>query len=74
MSQNSNFNRKLADGLTLIAAFVAIVFSIFQLWQSISAHLSAPVFLPIHLSWVLVLVFLAYPLCRNKEQIGRAHV
>ncbi|WPC74873.1 TRAP transporter permease [Vibrio porteresiae] len=67
MSQNSNFNRKLADGLTLIAAFVAIVFSIFQLWQSISAHLSAPVFLPIHLSWVLVLVFLAYPLCRNQE-------
>lgn len=69
MSQNSNFNRKLADVLTLIAAFVAIVFSIFQLWQSISAHLSAPVFLPIHLSWVLVLVFLVYPLCRNQENV-----
>lgn len=67
MSQTSHFNRKLADFLTLIAAFVAIVFSIFQLWQSISAHLSAPVFLPLHLSWVLVLVFLAYPLCRDEQ-------
>ncbi|WP_342608227.1 TRAP transporter fused permease subunit [Vibrio tritonius] len=77
MSQNSNLNRKLADFLTLIAAFVAIVFSIFQLWQSLTAHLSAPVFLPLHLSWVLILVFLAYPLCRNEDHtpkylLGRA--
>ncbi|WP_068712618.1 TRAP transporter permease [Vibrio tritonius] len=77
MSQNSNLNRKLADFLTLIAAFVAIVFSIFQLWQSLTAHLSAPVFLPLHLSWVLMLVFLAYPLCRNEDHtpkylLGRA--
>ena len=77
MSQNSNLNRKLADFLTLIAALVAIVFSIFQLWQSLTAHLSAPVFLPLHLSWVLMLVFLAYPLCRNEDHtpkylLGRA--
>ncbi|MFM2481584.1 TRAP transporter permease [Celerinatantimonas sp. YJH-8] len=66
MSQNSTINRKTTELVMVIAAVAAVAFSIFQLWQSISAHLAAPVFRPVHLSWVLVLVFLTHPLFRPR--------
>lgn len=46
---------------------LAIALSVFQIWQGISAQLSAPVFRPVHLGWVLALVFLAYPLIAHSH-------
>lgn len=59
-----------------IAALAAIALSVFQIWQGITAEISAPVFRPIHLSWVIVLVFLTHPLFSSNEdgpafKIGR---
>ncbi|MZI92082.1 TRAP transporter fused permease subunit [Vibrio sp. CAIM 722] len=69
MSQISTTNRKTTELVMVIAAIAAVAFSIFQLWQSISAHLAAPVFRPVHLSWVLVLVFLTHPLFRPQKNV-----
>ncbi|GAL14992.1 TRAP-type uncharacterized transport system fused permease component [Vibrio astriarenae] len=59
-----------------IAALAAIALSVFQIWQGITAEISAPVFRPIHLSWVIVLVFLTHPLFSSNQdglafKIGR---
>ena len=62
--------QKNTDKLVLLAAFIAIALSIFQIWQGIRADLSAPVFRPIHLSWVLILVFLTMPLIKNTPHKG----
>lgn len=62
--------QKNTDKLVLLAAFVAIALSIFQIWQGIRADLSAPVFRPIHLSWVLILVFLTMPLFNETHSKG----
>ncbi|WP_336407722.1 TRAP transporter fused permease subunit [Gallaecimonas kandeliae] len=40
---------------------MAIALTCFQIWQGLTAELSAPIFLPIHLSWVLVLIFMVKP-------------
>ncbi|GGY57599.1 transporter [Bacterioplanes sanyensis] len=45
----------------------AVALSVFQIWQGLAAQLSAPVFRPVHLGWVLVLVFLAYPLLKPEH-------
>ncbi|ASP39113.1 transporter [Bacterioplanes sanyensis] len=50
-----------------ILTLVAVALSVFQIWQGLSAQLSAPVFRPVHLGWVLVLVFLAYPLLKPER-------
>ena len=39
--------------------------STFQIWQGISSTISATYFRPVHLSWVLVLIFLHKPLINN---------
>ncbi|WP_417698516.1 TRAP transporter permease [Psychromonas sp.] len=59
--------RWCSDKLVLIAALAAISLSVFQIWQGITADLSAPVFRPIHLSWVLILVFLTLPLIKSEK-------
>jgi len=59
--------RWCSDKLVLIAALAAISLSVFQIWQGITADLSAPVFRPIHLSWVLILVFLTLPLIKQGQ-------
>ncbi|MGF1709886.1 TRAP transporter fused permease subunit [Vibrio kagoshimensis] len=51
-----------------VAAFAAIALSVFQIWQGITAEISAPVFRPVHLSWVIVLVFLTYPLFMRHQE------
>ncbi len=45
----------------------AISLSAFQIWQGLSGSLSATFMRPIHLSWVMVLVFMHYPLIRNDD-------
>jgi len=59
-----------SDKLVMLAAFVAIALSVFQIWQGIRADLSAPVFRPMHLSWVLILVFLTMPLVKETHSKG----
>ncbi|CAH0526152.1 TRAP transporter permease [Vibrio hippocampi] len=57
----------LSDVLVKMAALAAICLSIFQIYQGISAQISAPVFRPIHLSWVMCLVFVTHPLWGNQQ-------
>ncbi|GAD88858.1 putative TRAP transporter permease protein [Vibrio halioticoli NBRC 102217] len=45
----------------------AVSLSIFQIWQGISSTISATYFRPIHLCWVLVLIFLHFPLISNRR-------
>ena len=60
-------------GYLLLALAVAL--SAFQTWQGLSATLSATYFRPTHLAWVMVLVFLHYPLVKSENSplysIGR---
>lgn len=58
----------LVDIPLKIAAVAAIALSVFQIWQGVTAEISAPVFRPIHLSWVIVLVFLTQPLFAAKPE------
>ncbi|MEH6532712.1 MAG: TRAP transporter fused permease subunit [Photobacterium frigidiphilum] len=68
MTTTSSFRQILADKIMFVATIAAIILSVFQIWQGITAELSAPIFRPIHLSWVLVLVFLVKPLVHiNKH-------
>jgi TRAP transporter 4TM/12TM fusion protein len=59
----------LVNAQIKIAALAAITLSIFQIWQGLTAQISAPVFRPIHLSWVIVLVFLTVPLFSKNKNI-----
>lgn len=45
---------------------IAVTLSAFQIWQGITSTISATYFRPIHLTWVLVLIFLHYPLIANR--------
>ncbi|WP_227992684.1 TRAP transporter permease [Shewanella sp. YLB-07] len=45
---------------------IAVALSAFQIWQGITSTISATYFRPVHLSWVLVLIFLHYPLVNNR--------
>jgi TRAP transporter 4TM/12TM fusion protein len=57
----------VSDKMVLIAALAAIALSIFQIWQGITADLSATVFRPIHLSWALILVFFTIPFVQSQK-------
>lgn len=46
---------------------IAVTLSVFQIWQGISSTISATYFRPIHLCWVLILIFLHYPLITNRK-------
>ncbi|CAM3698731.1 TRAP transporter permease [Parendozoicomonas haliclonae] len=46
---------------------LAVCLSAFQIWQAVTPTISATYFRPIHLGWVMVLVFLHYPLVQNSE-------
>jgi len=52
-----------------ILFIIAVTFSLFQIWQIFTARLSANVFRPIHLTWVLIIAFFYYPLV-PREHLG----
>lgn len=58
---------KLTQMLGYLVLLVAVALSVFQIWQGITSTISATYFRPIHLCWVLVLIFLHYPLIKNPE-------
>lgn len=68
MSQNPRTQQLFIESFMKIAALAAIALSVFQIWQGITAEISAPVFRPVHLSWVIVLVFLTHPLYRDASR------
>ncbi|WP_192022037.1 TRAP transporter permease [Shewanella sp. WPAGA9] len=49
---------------------VAVLLSSFQIWQGITSTISATYFRPVHLCWVLILIFLHYPLIKNRRKKG----
>ncbi len=49
---------------------IAVALSSFQIWQGITSTISATYFRPVHLCWVLVLIFLHYPLISNRYNKG----
>jgi TRAP-type uncharacterized transport system fused permease subunit len=67
MNTKNNMCRLISDKVLLVAAFAAISLSVFQIWQGITADLSAPIFRPIHLSWILILVFFTLPLIKSQQ-------
>lgn len=50
-----------SGGFDYFVGAVAIALTCFQIWQGVTANLSAPVFRPVHLGWVLVLIFAVRP-------------
>ncbi|KEI72821.1 TRAP transporter permease [Endozoicomonas elysicola] len=50
-------------GYLLLA--LAVMLSVFQIWQGVTSTISATYFRPAHLTWVIVLIFLHYPLIKN---------
>nr|WP_086940209.1 TRAP transporter fused permease subunit [Thaumasiovibrio occultus] len=65
--KESAMSSRIADSLVKIAAGAAIALSVFQVWQGVTADLSAPVFRPVHLGWVLALVFLTKPMLKPSD-------
>lgn len=58
---------KLVNVMGYLTLVVAVALSVFQIWQGVSSTISATYFRPIHLCWVLVLIFLHYPLITNRK-------
>ncbi len=46
---------------------LAVSLSAFQVWQGTTSTISATYFRPAHLSWVMVLIFLYYPLIKDQQ-------
>ncbi|MDV7103032.1 TRAP transporter fused permease subunit [Vibrio sp. TH_r3] len=66
MRQALSIQQFLVESSIKIAAIAAIALSVFQIWQGITADISAPIFRPIHLSWVIILVFLSHPIVSKQ--------
>ncbi|WP_422446825.1 MULTISPECIES: hypothetical protein [unclassified Endozoicomonas] len=45
---------------------LAVLLSVFQIWQGVTSTIYAAYFRPAHLTWVVVLIFLHYPLIKNS--------
>ncbi|MEZ9686752.1 TRAP transporter permease [Vibrio atlanticus] len=58
---------KLVKTMGYLTLVVAVALSAFQIWQGVSSTISATYFRPIHLCWVLVLIFLHFPLISNRK-------
>lgn len=67
MTKSTSISQTITDKLVWIAAIAAICLSMFQVWQGLQPTLSAPVFRPIHLAWILVLAFLLNPLFKPDK-------
>ncbi|KHT62977.1 transporter [Photobacterium gaetbulicola] len=68
MTNSSALNHRVTERLMQLATVAAIALSVFQIWQGITANLSAPVFRPVHLCWILALVFLVRPLAKEDSR------
>ncbi|MBC7006045.1 TRAP transporter fused permease subunit [Photobacterium sp. BZF1] len=69
MTNSSALNHRVTERLMQLATIAAIALSVFQIWQGLTANLSAPVFRPVHLCWILALVFLVRPLVKEDSRL-----
>ncbi|WP_394205197.1 TRAP transporter permease [Shewanella waksmanii] len=60
---------KLITWFGYLILLIAVSLSAFQIWQGITSTISATYFRPIHLCWVLVLIFLHYPLIKRRQSV-----
>ncbi|MGI9282561.1 MAG: TRAP transporter permease [Endozoicomonas sp.] len=60
-------NKVVFKALGYLVLVCAVLLSAFQIWQGITSTISATYFRPVHLGWVMVLIFLHYPLLKNEE-------
>ncbi|WP_422138857.1 TRAP transporter permease [Endozoicomonas sp. ALC020] len=60
-------NKVVIKALGYLVLVCAVLLSVFQIWQGITSTISATYFRPVHLAWVMVLIFLNYPLLKNEE-------
>ncbi|NLS12195.1 TRAP transporter fused permease subunit [Vibrio sp. SM6] len=58
---------KWGNAMGYLTLAIAVSLSVFQIYQGVSSTISATYFRPIHLCWVLVLIFLHYPLVANRQ-------
>ncbi|MGI9273908.1 MAG: TRAP transporter permease [Endozoicomonas sp.] len=65
-------NKHVIKGLGYVLLALAVLLSAFQIWQGITSTISATHFRPAHLAWVMVLIFLHYPLLKNES--GRLYL
>nr|MDT0253641.1 TRAP transporter fused permease subunit [Endozoicomonas sp.] len=56
---------RLDQGLGYLLLGLAVMLSVFQIWQGVTSTISATYFRPAHLTWVIVLIFLHYPLIKS---------
>ncbi len=63
----TSMSQTMTDTLVLVATCAAVMLSLFQVWQGLQPTLAAPIFLPIHLAWVMGLVFLLHPLLHTDK-------
>lgn len=66
MTKSKPFSQLMTDSIVFVAAIFAVGLSVFQVWQGLQPTLSAPVFRPIHLAWILSIAFFLYPLIKPK--------
>lgn len=60
---------KLINTFGYLILVIAVSLSAFQIWQGITSTISATYFRPVHLCWVLVLIFLHYPLIKTRQSV-----
>ncbi|OED45038.1 transporter [Endozoicomonas sp. (ex Bugula neritina AB1)] len=60
-------NRIITTSLGYVLLILAVILSAFQIWQGITSTISATYFRPTHLAWVMVLIFLHYPLVKKES-------
>lgn len=73
MVKDNNKISRLCNQLGVYFLFtMAAGLSVFQIWQIITARLGANTFRPIHMTWILLIVFLNYPsVSRNHKHYSR---
>lgn len=74
MTKPRSLSQSLTDTLVFIATIAAIALSTFQVWQGLQPTLSAPVFRPIHLAWILAIAFLLNPLVKSDSHSARLYL
>ncbi len=64
---HSEIRHSLDRNLIQAMMWIAIALSGFQLYQAVTSDMGSTYFRPIHLSWILILIFLRFPLVSNPD-------
>ena len=69
-------NKLIIKSTGYLLLILAVSLSVFQIWQGITSTISATHFRPVHLAWVMVLIFIRYPLVKEdiKNKDSRLYI